>query len=132
VAGSQHQGTELQRTGPAGAESRTAARCDVAQGVKHVGEVVRVLGDQPAAGFAVGRGERAVLGEPPGQRAQRDHGGAEFVQQDSQATRMLVSERTAKRMVASLLNRIGAANRVEAAGLAGAYGLLDHDGDRPQ
>lgn len=48
------------------------------------------------------------------------------------ATRMLVSERTAKRMVASLLNRIGAANRVEAAGLAGAYGLLDHDGDRPQ
>lgn len=49
------------------------------------------------------------------------------------ANRMLVSERTAKRMVASLLNRIGAANRVEAAGLAGAYGLLDHDpADRPQ
>lgn len=49
------------------------------------------------------------------------------------ANRMLVSERTAKRMVASLLNRIGAANRVEAAGLAGAYGLLDHDPvDRPQ
>ncbi|MFG1641358.1 response regulator [Amycolatopsis sp. NPDC049252] len=47
--------------------------------------------------------------------------------------RMLVSERTAKRVVASLLNRIGAANRVEAAGLAGAYGLLDHDpADRPQ
>jgi DNA-binding NarL/FixJ family response regulator len=41
------------------------------------------------------------------------------------ANRMLVSERTAKRMVASLLNRIGAANRVEAAGLAGTYGLLD-------
>jgi hypothetical protein len=29
-------------------------------------------------------------------------------------------------MVASLLNRIGAANRVEAAGLAGTYGLLDN------
>jgi DNA-binding NarL/FixJ family response regulator len=42
------------------------------------------------------------------------------------ANRMLVSERTAKRMVASLLNRIGAANRVEAAGLAGTYGLLDN------
>ncbi|GAA5172589.1 response regulator transcription factor [Amycolatopsis dongchuanensis] len=41
------------------------------------------------------------------------------------ANRMLVSERTAKRMVASLLNKIGAANRVEAAGLAGTYGLLD-------
>ncbi|MFE6610930.1 response regulator [Amycolatopsis sp. NPDC057786] len=49
------------------------------------------------------------------------------------ANRMLVSERTAKRMVASLLNRIGAANRVEAAGLAGAYGLLDHGEDnRPE
>ncbi|GAB3004182.1 putative transcriptional regulator, LuxR family protein [Amycolatopsis acidiphila] len=41
------------------------------------------------------------------------------------ANRMLVSERTAKRMVASLLNKIGAANRVEAAGLAGSYGLLE-------
>jgi DNA-binding NarL/FixJ family response regulator len=41
------------------------------------------------------------------------------------ANRMLVSERTAKRMVASLLNKIGAANRIEAAGLAGTYGLLD-------
>ncbi|WP_223843089.1 response regulator transcription factor [Amycolatopsis methanolica] len=49
------------------------------------------------------------------------------------ANRMLVSERTAKRMVASLLNRIGAANRVEAAGLAGAYGLLDQSpGECPQ
>ncbi len=41
------------------------------------------------------------------------------------ARRMLVSERTAKRMVAVLLNKIGAANRTEAAGLAGRYGLLD-------
>lgn len=41
------------------------------------------------------------------------------------ASRMLVSERTAKRMVASLLNRIGAVNRIEAAALAGRYGLLD-------
>lgn len=41
------------------------------------------------------------------------------------ARRMLVSERTAKRMLASLLHKIGAANRVEAAGLAGKYGLLD-------
>lgn len=41
------------------------------------------------------------------------------------AQRMLVSERTAKRMVASLLHKIGATNRVEAAGLAGRFGLLD-------
>ncbi|MGH3466455.1 MAG: response regulator [Thermocrispum sp.] len=41
------------------------------------------------------------------------------------ARRMLVSERTAKRMVASLLNKIGATNRVEAASLAGQFGLLD-------
>lgn len=41
------------------------------------------------------------------------------------AQRMLVSERTAKRMVSSLLNKIGAANRIEAAALAGRYGLLD-------
>lgn len=41
------------------------------------------------------------------------------------AQRMLVSERTAKRMVAALLHKIGAANRVEAAGLAGRFGLLD-------
>ncbi len=38
---------------------------------------------------------------------------------------MLVSERTAKRMIASLLHKLGAANRVEAAALAGRYGLLD-------
>jgi DNA-binding NarL/FixJ family response regulator len=38
---------------------------------------------------------------------------------------MLVSERTAKRMIASLLHRLGAANRIEAAALAGRYGLLD-------
>lgn len=40
---------------------------------------------------------------------------------------MLVSERTAKRMIASLLHKLGAANRVEAAALAGRYGLLDDD-----
>jgi len=38
---------------------------------------------------------------------------------------MLVSERTAKRMIASLLHKIGAANRIEAAAMAGRYGLLD-------
>jgi len=42
---------------------------------------------------------------------------------------MLVSERTAKRMIASLLHKLGAANRIEAAALAGRYGLLD---DRPR
>ncbi|MBF6214783.1 response regulator transcription factor [Nocardia puris] len=41
------------------------------------------------------------------------------------ANRLNVSERTAKRMVASLLGKLGAANRVEAAGMAGRYGLLD-------
>ncbi|MFD9667550.1 response regulator [Rhodococcus sp. NPDC059968] len=41
------------------------------------------------------------------------------------AKRLLVSERTAKRMVASLLNKIGAANRIEAAALAGRCGLID-------
>ncbi len=41
------------------------------------------------------------------------------------AKRMLVSERTAKRMVASLLNKVGAGNRISAAGLAGKLGLLD-------
>jgi DNA-binding NarL/FixJ family response regulator len=41
---------------------------------------------------------------------------------------MLVSERTAKRMIASLLHKLGAANRIEAAALAGRYGLLDDDG----
>jgi DNA-binding NarL/FixJ family response regulator len=40
---------------------------------------------------------------------------------------MLVSERTAKRMIASLLHKLGAANRIEAAALAGRYGLLDAD-----
>ncbi|MBW0116316.1 response regulator transcription factor, partial [Pseudonocardia abyssalis] len=42
---------------------------------------------------------------------------------------MLVSERTAKRMIASLLHRLGAANRIEAAALAGRYGLLDDSDD---
>lgn len=38
---------------------------------------------------------------------------------------LLVSERTAKRMIASLLHKLGAANRIEAAALAGRAGLLD-------
>jgi DNA-binding NarL/FixJ family response regulator len=42
---------------------------------------------------------------------------------------MLVSERTAKRMIASLLHKLGAANRIEAAALAGRYGLLDDERD---
>ena len=41
------------------------------------------------------------------------------------ATRMVVSERTAKRMVAALLRKIGAGNRIAAAALAGRCGLLD-------
>jgi DNA-binding NarL/FixJ family response regulator len=41
------------------------------------------------------------------------------------ATRMFVSERTAKRMVAALLHKLDVPNRIEAAGLAGHYGLLD-------
>lgn len=41
------------------------------------------------------------------------------------AQRMYVSERTAKRLVSSLLHKIGASNRVEAAGLAGRFGLLN-------
>lgn len=41
------------------------------------------------------------------------------------ADRMLVSERTAKRMVASLLNKLGVTNRIAAAGLAGQFGLLE-------
>jgi len=41
------------------------------------------------------------------------------------AERTYVSERTAKRMIASLLRKLGVANRVEAALLAGRVGLLD-------
>jgi DNA-binding NarL/FixJ family response regulator len=44
------------------------------------------------------------------------------------ATRLHVSERTAKRMVASLLRTLGVANRVQAAVLAGSAGLLDDTG----
>ena len=43
------------------------------------------------------------------------------------AERTYVSERTAKRMVASLLRKLGVANRVEAALLAGRVGLLDDE-----
>ncbi|OBF25112.1 response regulator transcription factor [Mycobacterium sp. ACS4331] len=41
------------------------------------------------------------------------------------AARMVVSERTAKRMVASLLNKLGVSNRIAAAALAGRSGILD-------
>jgi DNA-binding NarL/FixJ family response regulator len=41
------------------------------------------------------------------------------------AHRMLVSDRTAKRMIAVLLRKIGVANRIEAAALAGRFGILD-------
>ena len=41
------------------------------------------------------------------------------------AERLYVSERTAKRMVAFLLRRLGVANRTQAAALAGQAGLLD-------
>ncbi|GEL22036.1 DNA-binding response regulator [Pseudonocardia sulfidoxydans NBRC 16205] len=44
---------------------------------------------------------------------------------------LLVSERTAKRMIASLLHKLGAANRIEAAALAGRAGLLDEHRDVP-
>jgi two-component system, NarL family, nitrate/nitrite response regulator NarL len=43
------------------------------------------------------------------------------------AERTFVSERTAKRMVASLLRKLEVSNRVEAAFLAGRVGLLDED-----
>lgn len=45
------------------------------------------------------------------------------------AERLFASERTVKRMVAALLRRIGAANRLEAAALAGRAGLLDDPPD---
>ena len=41
------------------------------------------------------------------------------------AQQLYASERTVKRLVASLLRKIGAANRLEAAALAGRAGLLD-------
>lgn len=41
------------------------------------------------------------------------------------ADRLLVSERTAKRMVATLLNKLGVTNRISAAAMAGKFGLLD-------
>ncbi|MGY1747064.1 response regulator transcription factor [Blastococcus sp. SYSU D00695] len=44
------------------------------------------------------------------------------------ATTLHVSERTAKRLVASLLRSLGVATRVEAASLAGRVGLTGHGG----
>ena len=41
------------------------------------------------------------------------------------ARRMLVSERTAKRMVAALLHKLGVSNRLAAAAMAGRFRLLD-------
>ncbi len=41
------------------------------------------------------------------------------------AARMLVSERTAKRMVAALLHKLGVTNRIAAAAMAGRYRVLD-------
>ncbi|WP_028924949.1 response regulator transcription factor [Pseudonocardia acaciae] len=41
------------------------------------------------------------------------------------AARLYVSERTAKRMVATLLHKLAVPNRIEAAALAGHYGLLN-------
>ena len=41
------------------------------------------------------------------------------------AARMVVSERTAKRMVAALLHKLGVTNRIAAAAMAGRYRLLD-------
>ncbi|MBS4729312.1 response regulator transcription factor [Mycobacterium sp. SM1] len=41
------------------------------------------------------------------------------------ARRMIVSERTAKRMVAALLRKLGVANRIAAAAMAGRLRLLD-------
>ncbi len=48
------------------------------------------------------------------------------------AARMLVSECTAKRMVAALLHKLGVTNRIAAAAMAGRYRLLDDlaDADR--
>lgn len=43
------------------------------------------------------------------------------------ARRLCVSERTAKRMVARLHQRLGVANRVQAAALAGRCGVLDQE-----
>jgi DNA-binding NarL/FixJ family response regulator len=45
------------------------------------------------------------------------------------ADRMLVSERTAKRMVATLLHKLGVTNRIAAAAMAGRFRLLD---DHPE
>lgn len=41
------------------------------------------------------------------------------------AQRMFVSERTAKRMVAALLQKLGVSNRIAAAAMAGRLGLID-------
>jgi DNA-binding NarL/FixJ family response regulator len=50
---------------------------------------------------------------------------ADGVETTQIAETLFVSERTAKRMVALLLRRLGVANRIQAAALAGQSGLLD-------
>jgi DNA-binding NarL/FixJ family response regulator len=50
---------------------------------------------------------------------------ADGVETTQIAETLFVSERTAKRMVALLLRRLGVANRIRAAALAGQSGLLD-------
>lgn len=46
------------------------------------------------------------------------------------AARLCVSERTAKRLVARLLQRLGVTSRLQAAALAGRCGLLDEPGEQ--
>jgi len=48
------------------------------------------------------------------------------------AARMLVSERTAKRMVAALLAKLRVTNRLAAAAKAGQFGLLDGQSESPR
>lgn len=46
---------------------------------------------------------------------------------DEVAAEFLVSERTAKRLIADLLERLGVSSRIQAVALAGRAGLLDED-----
>lgn len=71
-----------------------------------------------------------VRGEPPAHLGERDLELwtllARGLETSEIAKPMLVSERTAKRMIAALLHKLGASNRIEAAALAGRHGLLDN------
>lgn len=81
-----------------------------------------------------------ILAVVAGTQIRRDRGASESLSPDERelwrmvaggldlahiSDRLFVSERTAKRMVASLLRRLRVANRVQAAALAGQCGLLD-------